>query len=152
MWNHANKKLLGRAGKTMQHGPRLNESVKTCLLFFKEYLSFLWGPWEQMDFEKKIWLGWDNWVTVFQKIFLGMQFFRNINFCISELLTFFTISRTEGESGTKRIFPISRGFTALQAILVKGFDSKFWINALQNGAKDRKKDSLYVTILKSYHT
>lgn len=85
-------------------------------------------------------------------MFLGMQFFRNIYFCISELLTFFMISRTEGESGAKRIFPISRGFTALQTILVKGFDSKFWINALQNGAKDRKKDSLYITLLKFYHT
>lgn len=91
-------------------------------------------------------------MTVFQKMFLRMQFFRNIHFCISELLTFFRICRTEGESGAKRIFPISRGFTALQAILVKGFDSKFWINALQKGAKDRKKDSLYENLLKSYHT
>lgn len=91
-------------------------------------------------------------MTVFQKKFLEMQHFRNIHFLISELLTFFMISRTEGESGAKRIFPISRGFTALQAILVKGFDSKFWINALQKGAKDRKKDSLYVPLVKYYHT
>lgn len=85
-------------------------------------------------------------------MFPGMQFFSNMHFCISELLTFFRIFRTEGESGAKRIFPISRGFTALQAILVKGFDSKFWINALQKGAKDRKTDSLYESLLKSYHT
>lgn len=68
-----------------------------------------------------------------------MPFARNKQFCISEVLTFFRICRTEGESGAKRIFPISRGFTALQAILVKGFDSKFWINALQKGAKDKKE-------------
>lgn len=76
-------------------------------------------------------------MTSFQKMFPRMHFFRNIHLCISKL-TFLSICRTEGESGAKRIFPISRGFTALQAILVKGFDSKFWINALQKGAKDRK--------------
>lgn len=121
--------------------PRWDESVKTCLLFLKQTTcSFSEDHQNKWSFEKKIWLGWSNWVTVFPKMFLGMQFFGNIHFCISELLTFFTISRTEGESGAKRIFPISRGFTALQAILVKGFDSKFWINALQKGAEDRKKE------------
>lgn len=71
---------------------------------------------------------------------MHLFFFRNTHIYISEFLTFFRICRTDGESGATRIFPISRGFTALQAILVKGFDSKFWINALQKGAKDRKTD------------
>ena len=53
-------------------------------------------------------------------------------------LTFFRILRVAGESGVKRIFPISKGFAALQAILVRGFDSRLWINALQKVAVRRE--------------
>lgn len=53
-------------------------------------------------------------------------------------LTFFRILRVAGESGVKRIFPISKGFAALQAILVRGFDSRRWINALQKVAVKRE--------------
>ena len=53
-------------------------------------------------------------------------------------LTFFSILRVAGESGVKRIFPISKGFAALQAILVRGFDSRLWINALQKVAVRRE--------------
>lgn len=53
-------------------------------------------------------------------------------------LTFFSILRIAGESGVKRIFPISKGFAALQAILVRGFDSRLWINALQKVAARRE--------------
>lgn len=64
-------------------------------------------------------------LTVFQSMFLRMQLFRNTHLYIFEFLTFLMICRTGGELGAKRIFPISNGFTALQAILVRGFDSKF---------------------------
>lgn len=53
-------------------------------------------------------------------------------------LTFCSILRAAGESGVKRIFPISKGFAALQAILVRGFDSRLWINALQKVAARRE--------------
>ena len=53
-------------------------------------------------------------------------------------LTFFSILRVAGESGVKRIFPINKGFAALQAILVRGFDSRLWINALQKVAVRRE--------------
>ena len=49
-------------------------------------------------------------------------------------LTFFRIPRAAGQSGVKRIFPISSGFAALQAILVRGLDSRLWISALQKVA------------------
>lgn len=54
------------------------------------------------------------------------------------VLTFFSILRAAGESGVKRIFPISRGFAALQAILDRGLDSRLWINALQKVAARRE--------------
>jgi len=53
-------------------------------------------------------------------------------------LTFFSILRVAGESGVKRIFLINKGFAALQAILVRGFDSRLWINALQKVAVRRE--------------
>jgi hypothetical protein len=52
--------------------------------------------------------------------------------------TFFRTLCTAGESGVKRIFPISKGFAAIHAILVRGFDSRLWINALQKGAVGEK--------------
>lgn len=56
----------------------------------------------------------------------------------SQDLTFCSILRTAGESGVKRIFPITKGFAALQAILVRGFDSRLWISALQKVAARRE--------------
>jgi len=54
-------------------------------------------------------------------------------------LTLFIIFLTAGESGVYRIFPITRGFTEFHTILVIGFDSRFCINALQNGAVGNRK-------------
>lgn len=49
-------------------------------------------------------------------------------------ITLFIIFLTAGESGVKRIFPITRGFTEFHMIFVTGFDSRFCISALQKGA------------------
>lgn len=67
-------------------------------------------------------------------------------------LTFFSILRAAGESGVKRIFPINRGFAALHAILVRGLDSRLWINALQKvAARKEGTDFIETPVARTKH-
>lgn len=52
------------------------------------------------------------------------------------------ILRVAGVSGVYKIFPMSRGFSALQIIREIGLDSKFLIMLLQYGAEGTEKEKI----------
>lgn len=92
-----------------------------------------------------------------QALSLPLSFFREVQGKKDKTswdLTFCRILRAAGESGVKRIFPINKGFAALQAILVRGFDSRLWINALQKVAARREGTDFIETplLLRAKHS
>lgn len=100
------QKAAWASWKNHAAGSRWNEWVKTCLLFFKQSTCPSSEDHQnKWNFEKKIWLGWGNWVTVFQKKFLEMQLFRNIHFCIQNFLHFLWFPVQKVNQEQREFFP-----------------------------------------------